>query len=349
MAGLRDRAAAILTDLQLEGTGTLMGDLTAAAASIGVEPAETVIDTLARLEAALTGTGAAPAAPEAPDAMDAEPAAFDVAEATKAAKKLKVVELRAALAAAGADTKGLKAALVERLVGVQRAAASAEGEATTPTPAEAEAPAPSRKRKGPPVLYSAPARQPAKLTRAAQAEISGALSPDVGGRRGAPFEADAPPAPAPAPAPAPPRDPDAYHVDVDPRPPANRVAAPAAAAPSPRAAPAPAPPPAAAPAPASRPPPLAPPPPGVRAWDPATDASAPSFGLAVPARAPVAANVSPMSPWFLCGGPPPLAKQHGPASAGRPDAADVLRRVRDEAQAAGRLGDVLRGALETRT
>jgi len=27
----------------------------------------------------------------------------------------------------------------------------------------------------------------------------------------------------------------------------------------------------------------------------------------------------------------------------------VLRRVRDEAQAAGRLGDVLRGALETRT
>ena len=51
----------------------------------------------------------------------------------------------------------------------------------------------------------------------------------------------------------------------------------------------------------------------------------------------------------LCGGPPPLAKQHGPASSGRPDAADVLRRVRDEAQAAGRLGDVLRGALETRT
>ena len=78
MAGLRDRAAAILTDLQLEGTGTLMGDLTAAAASIGVEPAETVIDTLARLEAALTGTGAAPAtpaAPEAPDAMDARDSA----------------------------------------------------------------------------------------------------------------------------------------------------------------------------------------------------------------------------------------------------------------------------------
>ena len=41
----------------------------AAAATIGVEPAETVIDTLARLEAALTGTGAAPAAPDAMAAM----------------------------------------------------------------------------------------------------------------------------------------------------------------------------------------------------------------------------------------------------------------------------------------
>ena len=58
MAGLRDRAAAILADLQLESTGTLMGDLSAAAATIGVEPAETVIDTLARLEAALLEAGA---------------------------------------------------------------------------------------------------------------------------------------------------------------------------------------------------------------------------------------------------------------------------------------------------
>ena len=143
MAGLLDRAAAILTTLQLEGTGTLMGDLTAAAASIGVEPAETVIDTLARLEAALTGTGAESAAPAAPDAMDAEPAAFDEAEATKAAKKLKVVELRAALETAGADTKGLKAALVERLVGVQRAAAGgappAAPEASDATEAAPEA------------------------------------------------------------------------------------------------------------------------------------------------------------------------------------------------------------------
>ena len=78
------------------------------------------------LRAEATGeapAAAEPAAPEASDAMEAEPA-FDEASATKAAKKLKVAELRAALEAAGADTKGLKAALVERLVGVQRAAAS---------------------------------------------------------------------------------------------------------------------------------------------------------------------------------------------------------------------------------
>ena len=48
---------------------------------------------------------------------------FDEAAATREAKMLKVVELRAALEAAGADTKGLKAALVERLVGVKREAA----------------------------------------------------------------------------------------------------------------------------------------------------------------------------------------------------------------------------------
>ena len=46
-----------------------------------------------------------------------------LAAAAREAKKLKVTELRAALEAAGADTKGLKAALVERLVGVKRAAA----------------------------------------------------------------------------------------------------------------------------------------------------------------------------------------------------------------------------------
>jgi len=51
--------------------------------------------------------------------------AFDEAEATEAAKKKSVPELKAALAAAGAETQGLKAALVERLVATQRAAACA--------------------------------------------------------------------------------------------------------------------------------------------------------------------------------------------------------------------------------
>ena len=58
------------------------------------------------------------------DDDEAAPAAFDEEDATRLAKRMKVEELRAALEAAGADTKGLKAALVERIVGVQRAAAS---------------------------------------------------------------------------------------------------------------------------------------------------------------------------------------------------------------------------------
>ena len=67
---------------------------------------------------------AAAEAPAPPPAKRAAPAsAFDEAEATKSAKKLTVPKLRAALEAAGADTKGLKAALVERLVEVKRAAA----------------------------------------------------------------------------------------------------------------------------------------------------------------------------------------------------------------------------------
>ena len=47
---------------------------------------------------------------------------FDEAAATRDAKKLKIAELRAALEAAGADTEGLKAELVERLVTARRAA-----------------------------------------------------------------------------------------------------------------------------------------------------------------------------------------------------------------------------------
>ena len=46
---------------------------------------------------------------------------FDEAAATRDAKMLKVAELRAALEAAGADTEGLKAELVERLVTARRA------------------------------------------------------------------------------------------------------------------------------------------------------------------------------------------------------------------------------------
>ena len=65
--------------------------------------------------------------PAPADLMPVEPTpeepAFDEDAVTEAAKKLEVVELRAALEAAGADTKGLKAALVARLVEVKRAAA----------------------------------------------------------------------------------------------------------------------------------------------------------------------------------------------------------------------------------
>ena len=66
MAGLRDRTEAILKDIELGSTGNLIGDLAAAAAVIGVAPAESVFDTLARLEAVLTGTGAESAAPSSP-------------------------------------------------------------------------------------------------------------------------------------------------------------------------------------------------------------------------------------------------------------------------------------------
>ena len=97
---------------------------TAGADTKGLKAA--LVDRLVGVQRAAAG-GAPPAAPEASDATEAAPEAeegFDEAAATRQAKKMKVAELRAALEAAGADTKGLKAALVERLVGVQRAAAS---------------------------------------------------------------------------------------------------------------------------------------------------------------------------------------------------------------------------------
>jgi hypothetical protein len=61
-------------------------------------------------------------APPASEAGSDSDGLFDEAAATRDAKKLKVAELRAALEAAGADTEGLKAELVERLVAARRAA-----------------------------------------------------------------------------------------------------------------------------------------------------------------------------------------------------------------------------------
>ena len=83
-----------------------------------VEPAPAAMEA----EPTATPAPAAESAPE-PEAAAAPAAAFDEEAATKECKKLTVPKLRAALEAAGADTKGLKAALVERLVGVKRAAA----------------------------------------------------------------------------------------------------------------------------------------------------------------------------------------------------------------------------------
>ena len=74
---------------------------------------------------------------------------FDADAATRQARKLRVAELRAALEAAGADSKGLKPALVERLVAVRRRAAASR---PTLSPVafsetdEAEPPSPAKKR-----------------------------------------------------------------------------------------------------------------------------------------------------------------------------------------------------------
>ena len=84
-----------------------------------VEPAPAAMEA----EPTAAPAPAAEPAPEPEAAAAPAAAAFDEAAATKECKKLTVPKLRAALEAAGADTKGLKAALVERLVGVKRAAA----------------------------------------------------------------------------------------------------------------------------------------------------------------------------------------------------------------------------------
>ncbi len=65
-----------------------------------------------------------PPVDRAPKRRRVRKSAAPTLDAAELAKKLKVVELRAELEAAGADTKGLKAVLIERLVGVRRAAAA---------------------------------------------------------------------------------------------------------------------------------------------------------------------------------------------------------------------------------
>ena len=120
-----------------------------------------------------------------------EPAPFDESYNQKVAKRMKVVELRAALEVAGADTKGLKAALVTRLVGVRRAAAAAalilaRRAAAAPAPAPAPTPA-----------VQTPATPPAPVPTPAPAPV--ALTPAPAPV--APTPAPAPVAPTPAPAP----------------------------------------------------------------------------------------------------------------------------------------------------
>lgn len=88
---------------------------------------------------------------------------FDEAVATKEAKKLKVAELRSALEAAGADTKGLKPALVERLVATQRDAVAAAPAAAPAAPAAAPA--------APVAAPDAPAAAPSAETAGGQTEL----------------------------------------------------------------------------------------------------------------------------------------------------------------------------------
>ena len=75
---------------------------------------------------------------------------FDADAATREAKKLRVAELRAALEAAGADSKGLKPALIERLVDVRRRASGRKPPTLSPVAFsetdEAEPPSPAKKR-----------------------------------------------------------------------------------------------------------------------------------------------------------------------------------------------------------
>ena len=103
---------------------------------------------------------------------------FDEAAATRDAKRLKVAELRSAPEAAGADTKGLKAELVERLV-----AAARDGSAEVPP-----APSSAKKTKSPTKPESAEAAPspppPAKSQVAGETETGRPEDRDREIRRG---------------------------------------------------------------------------------------------------------------------------------------------------------------------
>ena len=95
-------------------------------------------------------------------AMSKRASDFDEAAATRDAKRLKVAELRAALEAAGADTKGLKAELVERLVAAARDG-SAEVPSAPPSAKKAKSPTKPESAEAAPAPPSAKkAKSPAK-------------------------------------------------------------------------------------------------------------------------------------------------------------------------------------------
>ena len=105
-------------------------------------------------------------------AMSKRASDFDEAAATRDAKRLKVAELRAALEAAGADSKGLKAELVDRLV-----AAARDGSAEVP-PAAASPPPSAKKAKSPAKPESAEAAAPSPPPSAKKAKSPSKPKPD---------------------------------------------------------------------------------------------------------------------------------------------------------------------------
>ena len=96
------------------------GEAKAPSAAAQRPPTMTCKTTAAAAEAQGAASAKKQRRPERAGRSDVE--VFDEAAATRDAKKLNVADVRAALEAAGADTEGLKAELVERLVAARRAA-----------------------------------------------------------------------------------------------------------------------------------------------------------------------------------------------------------------------------------